>query len=676
MPVLFIVVFSLWFFMKKIVLSNEQQALISRLMDDDDTLGESDVVAIASGALNPTFLEFPTLFRFVELANSLYRAGLPIISDRLYDSVFIAELKRREPSHPFLQSVEADPLVGVKTVELPSRMLSTDKAYAFSDIQRWARRVEKTAESIGHEFSTLIFRGTPKLDGFAAYDDGHTLYTRGDGKRGTDVTRAFDRGLQVAVDGDRGLGAGEIVIDKEYFAEHLATSFDNSRNIQASIIKEKALDPLVAKAISDGAATFFPFALLPEWKGTWDALAKDFDSIVDGLWNRVPYDVDGVVFEIVDPELQNTMGATRRHHRWQLAFKKNTDIAQVTVLQVNPQTSRSGRVNPVAEVEPTRLSGALIQRVTAHHYGMVQEKGIGAGAIIEMSRSGEVIPKIERVVEPAVDVSLDIPDNCPSCGEKLSWDGDYLFCLNNMSCPAQISTSIEHFFKVLGNVDGFGPSSIQKLFNHGVTSVAMIYKMSASDFEAAGFGPKQSQNMVAQLGRSRSEQIEDWRFLASFGVHRLGMGNCEKLLEHVRLLDVFALTENDIVGDIKGFQEKSAQAICSGLLLVKELFDELYALGFTLEVTELLVDKVDSGASPILGKVLVFSGSMESGSRAEMEKEAKNLGAIVGKTISGKTDILVAGKKVGASKMDKAQKLGVTILVEESYRKMLLKVTL
>ena len=658
--------------MKKIILSNEQRLLLSRLSVHEDILAEGDVVSIASGGLSLAFLDLPKLLRFIELVNSLYRAGIPIISDELYDSVFIAELKRRDPNHSFLRSVESEPLLGAKTVALPSRMLSTDKAYAFSDIQRWARRIEKAAESIGQNISTLIFRGTPKLDGFAAYDDGQTLYTRGDGKRGTDITRAFDRGLQVAATGERGLGPGEIVINKEYFVEHLADSFDNSRNIQASIIKEKELDPLVAKAINDGAAVFFPFVLLPEWRGTWSVLADDFDSIVDVLWNSVPYDIDGVVFEIVDTELQNLMGATRRHHRWQLAFKKNTHIAQVAVLQVNPQTSRSGRVNPVAEVEPTRLSGALIKRVTAHHYGMVQEKGIGAGAVIEMSRSGEVIPKIERVLKPAVDVSLDIPENCPSCGEKLSWDGDYLFCLNNMSCPAQISTSIEHFFKVLGNVDGFGPSSIQKLFHHGVTSVATIYTMSAGDFEAAGFGPKQSQNMVAQLGRSRSEQIEDYRFLAAFGVHRLGMGNCEKLLQHVRLQDVFTLTENDIVADIKGFQEKSAQAICGGLLLVKELFDELYGLGFTLEATELLNDKVESGTSPILGKILVFTGSMESGSRSEMEKEAKLLGAIVAKTITGKTDILVTGKKVGASKMDKATKLGVTVVDEGRYRKMLL----
>ena len=656
---------------KKIVLNSEQRLLISRLSVDRDILNEEDIVSIAGGGLSAAFLDLSKIVRFIELANSLYRAGIPIISDGLYDSVFIEELRRRDPNHPFLTSVESDPLVGAKTVELPSRMLSTDKAYEFTDIQRWVKRIEKAAESIGQNISTLIFRGTPKLDGFAAYDDGHTLYTRGDGKRGTDITRAFDRGLQVAVGGDRGLKAGEIVINKNYFLEHLAASFDNSRNIQASIIKEKELDPLVAKAINDGAAAFFPFALLPEWRGTWSVLAKDFDSIVERLWNSVPYDVDGVVFEIVDPELQAVMGATRRHHRWQLAFKKNTQIARVTVLQVNPQTSRSGRVNPVAEVEPTRLSGALIKRVTAHHYGMVQEKGIGAGAVIEMSRSGEVIPKIERVLEPAVDVSLDIPENCPSCGEKLSWDGDYLFCLNNMNCPAQISTSIEHFFKVLGNVDGFGPSSVQKLFNHGVTSVATIYTMSASDFEAAGFGPKQSQNMVAQLVRSRSEQIEDYRFLAAFGVHRLGLGNCEKLLQHVLLKDVFALTESDIVADIKGFQEKSAQAICSGLMLIKELFDELYGLGFTLEPTALLSDKVTGTASPVLGKVLVFTGSMESGSRPEMEKEAKLLGAVVGKTITGKTDILVTGKKVGASKMDKAKKLGVTVLDEEGYRKML-----
>lgn len=383
----FFLVFPDRYLMKKKTLSEEQRALLLHILNEENSLSEKEIVTLASGVLNPLLLSETQLLQFLQVANGLYRAGCPIISDAQYDSIFIAELRRRQLDHPFLHNVEPEPVVGVKTVELPSRMLSTEKAYDFQTIVRWGNRIEKTAETMGKEFSSLLFRGTPKLDGFAAYDDGLTLYTRGDGRRGTDITRAFDRGLQVASGADRGLGAGEIVVDKNYFSLHLADIFDNSRNFQASLIKEKELTEPVVLAIESGAAVFFPFSVLPDWTGSWSELSESFDTIVESLWDRVPYEIDGVVFEVIDSGLQLEMGATRHHHRWQIAFKKNTQTAKVRIIKVSPQTSRSGRINPVAEVEPTRLSGALIQRVTAHHYGMVRDNGIGAGALVEMSRS-------------------------------------------------------------------------------------------------------------------------------------------------------------------------------------------------------------------------------------------------------------------------------------------------
>lgn len=656
--------------MKQTTLTEEQKQLLE--LQETDVLSEKEILDIIHERVDVSNIDDQTLLLFLQTTNLLYRAGLPLISDHEYDFIYIAELKKRFPTHPFLENVEEEP-AATKTVDLPAPMLSTEKAYDFETIKRWAKRIEKACDELGKDFSNLVFRGTPKLDGFAAYDDGMRLYTRGDGKKGTDVTRAFDRGLQVEGDGERGLGPGEIVVNKIYFAKRLAAFFDNSRNFQASLIKEKELEVPVANAVKEGAAVFFPFALLPDWRGQWGDLARDFDDVVAHLWNLVPYDIDGVVFEILDDDVRVHMGATRHHHRYQIAFKKNTEVAEVQVLQVTPQTSRSGRVNPVAEVKPTRLSGAVIRRVTAHHYGMVRDKGIGAGAIIKMSRSGEVIPKIEDVIIPVPKNELVLPAVCPSCGAELEWEGDYLFCRNPMACPAQITNSIEHFFKVLGNTDGFGPSSVQKLHEYGLVDIPHLYKMGKEDFEAAGFGPKQSENMVAQLLRSRTEEIEDWRFLAAFGVNRLGMGNCEKLLSFIGIEDIYSLTEDIIVANIDGFQAKTAHAICSGLRRIRPLFEELYALNFTLQKTVLVADRHASDSeksmkSAIAGKTLVFTGSMVTGTRGDMEKEAKALGANVGKSITGKTDILVTGQKVGASKMEKAEKLGVQILTEEAYR--------
>jgi len=604
------------------------------------------------------------LIAFLKIANALYRGGEPIISDADYDFIYLAELRHRQPNHPLLHTVEPEPIFAGKTVDLPVVMLSTDKAYSREEVERWAGRIEKAATELGKNFAEIEFKVTPKLDGYAAYDDGRMLYTRGDGRKGTDITRVFERGMQVADHGNRGLGAGEIVVSRSYFNENLADFFDNARNFQASVIKEKDLEEHAEQAINDHAAVFYPFALLPSWTGPWTELIGDFENIVKTIWHQLDYDVDGVILEITDEDIKQAMGATRHHHRWQLAYKENLETAEVAVLKVTPQTSRSGRITPVAELEPVRLSGALLSRATAHHYKMVVDKRIGPGAIIRLARSGEVIPKIEQVLKPA---EPQVPEHCPSCGHELIWDNDFLICPNNLACPAQISNSMEHFFRVLKNNDGFGAATIKKLYEHGIRSVDEIYTLGAEQFEAMGFGPKQSQNLVDQLLRSRNEAVEDWRFLAAFGVFRMGLGNCERLLAHYALPNIFSLTEADIVA-VEGFAEKTATAITNGFANIKPLFDTLMNLGFKLQATQ---NKSADNSHPLAGKTLVFTGTLHSGSRDELSKQAKAKGAKVGGSVSAKTDYLVIGENVGANKINAAREKDVAVISEQEFLQLL-----
>jgi len=648
------------------MLTEDQKTLLNNSGIHLSSLTEEQIHAIATRQIDESELSEDQLVEFLEIANALYRGGLQIIPDSEYDFTFIAELRTRNPHHPFLEKVEPEAAFIGKTVELPTRMLSTEKAYTKKTIEQWGTRIRKAAKKLDKDFDGLQFRVTPKLDGFAAYDDGEHLYTRGDGRRGTDITRVFDRGLAVANGGKRGQGAGEIVVNRRYFDENLQPYFENPRNFQTSVIKEKELEEHAAKAILDKASVFFPFASLPALVRTWQELIDDFEATILEARSSVGYDVDGVIIEITDDDLKKEMGATRHHHSWQIAYKENLAAAHVRVIAVLPQTSRSGRVNPVAIVEPTRLSGALVQRATAHHYKMVRDKGIGPGAIIELTRSGEVIPKIGAVITP---VDAEIPNECPSCGSEVVMDGDYLYCPNTIGCPAQIANTMEHFFKMLRHVDLFGTASIEKMYANGIRSVDQIYKLEAKDFENMGFGPKQSENLVEQLNRSRAEKIEDWRFLTAFGVFRLGPGNCEKLLSHYHLGDVFNLTEEQIVA-VEGFAKKTATIVIKGLKSVKTLFDELYRLEFNLEITP-LVEQTDNPLSPISGKQIVFTGSMTRGSRDDMEKEAKALGAKVGKSVTGKTNILVTGENIGASKINDARAKGVQILSEEDYLNLL-----
>ncbi|MEX1669291.1 helix-hairpin-helix domain-containing protein [Zhongshania guokunii] len=596
----------------------------------------------------------------LRLLNATYRAGVPIMSDAKYDLVYVRELESQDPGNEFLESVEPEPILDSKTVKLPVRMLSTEKAYSYEEIEKWVSRLVKAAGEVGLALSELNVRVTPKLDGYAAYDDGERLYTRGDGVKGQDISRVFERGVKVVKNGNRGSGAGEIVIKKSYFDEHLSDFYENSRNIQASIIAEKNVDEKITEAIANEACVFYPFTLLDDWVGHYDVFLNDFKKVIDRVWNSVDYEIDGIIAEATDDVLKDYMGSTRKHHRWQIAYKVNAEIATVRVLEVIPQTSRTGRLTPVAILNPTKLSGATISRATVHHYGMVKSTGVGKGALVELVRSGLVIPKIERVIER---VEPEIPAECPSCKSHVVWDGDNLFCPNTTECSAQAENTLIHFFKTLGNVDGFGPKVISKIYGFGIKSLHDIYGLDVSRLVEYGFGEKTAENLVDQLRASRSIEIDDWRFLAAFGIPRLGEGNCEKLLQYHDLTEIFDLTVSAMT-ELDGFALISATSIFEGLKSIRNQFWQIYGLGFNIKVT---TRSKDAGSAVLDGDVLVFTGSMEMGKRTDMEAQAKTLGAKVAKSVSGNTTYLIAGENVGENKIYDAKKKGVKVLSELEY---------
>ena len=602
------------------------------------------------------------LVDFCIIANKEYRQGRPIISDEDYDFLYISELFKRLPQHPFFKKIEIESEgFSEEKIKLPEKMLSTDKAYSWEEINKWLERIGKFSKEINYSINDVQIKGTAKLDGFAGYDDGIKLYTRGDGNKGSDISRVFERGLSIFNDSRRGQGPGEIVIKRSYFEKYLSEYFEYPRNFQASLIKEKELDSFAIDAINEKAALFVPFAQLPQWLGNIDEFRSQFLDIVSQLEGEVDFDIDGVVFEIVNSELKEYMGSNRKFHRWQIAFKENKEKAQVKVISVTAQVGRTGKITPVAELEPTQLSGATIYRATGHHYGLVKEQGLGAGSIIELTRSGLVIPKINKVLKTA---EVDIPDNCPSCGYKLSWDSDFLMCFNHEECPEQIKGKIVYFFQILANNDGFGQATIQKLYDAGIHQVSDIYLLSKAKLISMGFGEKTSQNLIDQLIRSRQESIEDWRFLAAFGVQRLGMGNCENLLKSYSIKHIFNLSVEDI-SNIDGFADLTAKLIFDGLVSIKAQYETLFSGGFQLEKT-LLVSNINISNNLFNNKKIVFTGAM-SESRMELEKQAKALGILIGKSVSSKTDFLIIGENVSQLKIKAAKSHEVEILTEAEY---------
>ena len=623
-------------------------------------------------------MDINELVAHLERYNEAYRSGVPLISDAKYDKL-VEQLRALAPKHPFLNTVEPEQFSSRRPVRHPEPMLSIEKVYLekaedLDRLQRFLGSAEKAAAAIGSPVPE--FKVTVKLDGLAGRDDGKILASRGNGRVGFDISNAFDKG--VVPIGGRGKGLGEIVAVQSYFDTHMSDKFEHPRNMVVGIVSSDTLNPDAQKALDDGMVHFLPYSQMPFWKGAATALMQELTAISDRLTAKTDYPLDGLVVEVVGEALQSHLGATAHHYRWQIAVKRKGETAVTTVQGVQWQVGRTGHVTPVLEVAPVALSGATIRRVTAHNATKIRDEGIGIGAQIEIIRSGEVIPKIEAVLAPASEVTT--PEACPRCQQPLAWEKkancrpgsgkeiQFLYC-RNPQCPGKIEGQISHWFKILGNADWYGIKTIQKLVAAGFDSLEKIYAMTLDQFRQLGFGPVLSDNLVNALATSRTNPIEDWRFLAAFGIERLGLGDSRKLLSHFALATLPDLTV-EAISAIKGFKEQKGNAIVKSIAESKPTFLHMMSLGFNLEKTTLLTEQA-AIESPIAGKKIVFSGKMSGGSREKMQAHARQLGARVQTAVSGATDILVCGSNVGPAKRQKAERLGVEILSEADYDRLI-----
>ena len=599
------------------------------------------------------------LVKFLEEANAAYRSGKPIVDDSTYDQVYRAELTARDPDHPFLNTVEpeAEPeSASTKKVRHLQPMLSTDKAYTQDEITAFVTRVVKFAEKLGVEESALEFRITPKLDGMAANYSNDILATRGNGQLGNDITRNLKRGL-VALGGTN-TGVGEIVISETYFNDNLNDQFSHPRNFVTGLIGADNLSKEAVEAMQDKVIRFVPYSQLKNELCGTEALRNDVESMCAKIETECEYPVDGSVIDVMNLDVREAMGSTNHHHNWQIAKKLKGETAITTVEGITWQTGRTGRITPVLNVKTINLSGADISNVTGHNAGNIKNLNVGIGAEIEIVRSGEVIPKLLGVLKEGA--AAAIPEQCQTCDASAEMERDFLVC-QNPDCGAKIEARLLHFFSVLGNIDLFGPRTIAILVDNNIKELPEIYKQEAADFEAMGFGAKQATNLVEQLSRSKTEAVEDWRFLAAFGIEHLGRGDSRKLLRVHALADLETLSSEQLI-DIPGFGEITAESIPLSLATRWPIIAAMMNLGFNL----LSDEPVESVESPITGKHIVFTGSMQM-PRGDMQENARKLGATVQSSVNKKTEILVIGDKVGAKKIEKAEALGTEVITEAAY---------
>ena len=596
-------------------------------------------------------------------ANNAYRAGTPIMSDAEYDAL-VEELRGTDPDHPFLHQVEPEPelLFQGSKVRHVTPMLSTDKAYATSELAAFFQRVLVVAASLG--IGKVLFRATPKLDGLSGRYDGKSLLsTRGNGLEGQDISSALQKGLCLDTPG---LAAdGEIVIDQQFFEENLQGRIFNGRalthprNFMVGFIGADDIGEHHRLAVEANAARFVPYVALGDVQAEADIFLADIEGISRRLRDNCRYLTDGIVIEAMDPRIREAMGATNHHHRWQIAYKTKGETAKTVVRSITWQVGRTGRVTPVLEIEPVELSGATIRRVTAHTAAIVQAKGIGTGAVIQIIRSGEVIPKVEAVIQQAETVA--VPTKCPCCGTTLETDGEYLFCPGGIECISQALGILEHFCQTL-EIDGSGPGIVAHLVHGTVETFSQIFTLTADDIENMGVSSGVAKNFAAAIQDRKRQPIDDWRVLAAFGIRHLGRGDAKKLLAKTRIGGLNFVT-SEFLAAIDGFGPVTSPSIAAD---IQRLLPEINAVVCHLTIRHSM-DAAPSANLPLKGKRIVFTGTFATADRKVLEKQAEAMGAQIQSGVNAKTDFLILGDKPGGKKVAAAQANETRTINEHEY---------
>lgn len=618
---------------------------------------------------NPHLMPIEELVATLTRYNDAYRRGAPEISDSEYEGAWLPALKARAPDHPFLAVPEPEAaaieITGAR-VPLPAPMLSTEKAYTITEVNAWLTRIRAAAEQIGLDPSEVEIDVRPKLDGIAAHDTGTLVCTRGRGGFGTDISRWFSGATPIQTSGGRGRGAGEIVIDRRYFDEILSPTYDldHPRNYVAGLVASQSTRDYHQQALADRKVILVSYDDLPTRTRRITDLADHWERDLEELQSDSPYLCDGAVAQVRSAALREQMGSGTRHHRWQIALKRNDSFAETEITSIRMTTGRTGRITPTMEIVPVELYGVTISWASAHTVQHLYDLKLGPGAKVVVTRAGGVVPALERVITPSASIGADL-DHCPSCAHPTERDGPYLVCPNLSGCPAQTSRALGHFFKTLAVANGFGDSVTDALAAAGIRRPVDVYGLTLKGFTDAGISTGIASNLIDELARSRSEPISDAILLGALGIRYLGRGSSRRLLEMYPIATLGGVTAAQIT-DIDGFGDITGPAIAASLEQRWPELEQLLALGFNLIPTPNRTAR-STTQGLLAGKGVVFTGTMTSGQRRDMEQQARTLGANVQGSVSKRTHLLVCGQNVGATKTAAAAALGVTVMSEADY---------
>jgi len=639
-----------------------------------------------------------------------YLLDAPVVSDKEYDELF-ARLKALEAEYPKLvtpdsptQRVGGAPASDFKTVKHAAAMLSLDNAYEEADIRAWDERVRKNLPT-GESPSYLV---EPKIDGLSCaltYEDGTLVRaaTRGDGETGEDVSANARtiRAIPLRLEGKAPKLLelrGEVYMtfaDFEKVNEDETRAgrepFVNPRNCAAGSLRQKE-----AKVTAGRRLRFLAHSY-GVWDGTEpsshsdflsqcrefgmpansfercadiDAVAVYYARFKDKLMPALAYAVDGLVVKVDSFAQQRRLGFTARSPRWGIAYKYPAQQATSVVKAVEFSVGRTGAITPVAKVEPVFCAGVTISSVTLHNFSEIERLGLRVGDRVLIERAGEVIPKVVKVVEKAKGaVTIVPPPKCPDCGSPvIKEEGLVAYRCDNVSCPAQLRRTLEHFAaRPAMDIVGLGDSAVDQLVSRGlVKDVADIYGLTKEQLLGLDlFKDKKADNLLSQIEASKAKTLD--RVLFALGIRHVGEKTAETITERMDLGGLLEASASDFqalpdVGPVVAASLHSFFASAEGQALISRLKDA----GLTLKKPE---RKIAAGA-PFAGMTFVFTGEMTSFTREEAEERVKSLGGKASGSVSAKTTYVVAGEAAG-SKLKKAASLGVKVLTEVEFQNML-----
>jgi len=638
-----------------------------------------------------------------QYSHEYYVLDAPTISDAEYDQLY-RELVELEEAFPELikqdsptQRVGDELISGFSKVEHSSQMLSLDNAFSKEEIEAFSKRVADQTDDAYSYFAEL------KIDGLAialTYEDGLLVQaaTRGDGQVGEDVTENIKAIAAIPLRLRENVSVevrGEVYMPKESFVdlnqrreEEGQNVFANPRNAAAGTLRN--LDPKVTASRNLNA--FFYTLVDPEQYGTdtqeeamqllknWGLRTNErrdrFDAI-ESIWTYIEeaqndrqdlsYDIDGVVIKVNEFSVQEQVGMTVKAPRWAIAYKFKAEEAETVIHDIEWTVGRTGVATPTAIMEPIVIAGSTVQRASLHNVDLIKERDVRIGDTVVIHKAGDIIPEVLRVVEeerPEDSQPYTIPTECPACGSELTHleDEVALRCINP-SCPAQASERVIHFAsRNAMNIDGLGEQRVRQLFSAElVEDVVGLYDLEQTALmKLERMGKKSSENLITAIADSKDNSLD--RLLFGLGIRHVGSNTARLLAERFPTIDqLMEASEADILA-IDGIGEIIAESVVSFFANedAQALISALKARDLNMTYLQATETVSEAAAATFSEQTIVLTGSLETFTRKELTEQLELLGAKVTGSVSGNTDILVAGENAG-SKLTRAQELDVTI---------------